>query len=187
MFLSYKRQPCVYEEDAAREITLISEGFSSIMDFQVRDLELNDLEKGLLDLLAQLTTVGELSRAKTEAAVKELFALPKIYKVVVIEDVGRKRIVATAKLVLERKLTRQCGTCGHIEDVVVDKECHGKKLGKRVVQTLLDHAQKAGCYKVILDCSDQNVAFYEKCGFEKKEVQMAKYLQDGDARIGTQH
>ena len=41
-----------------------------------------------------------------------------------------------------------------------------------MIEALLDHAQKASCYKVILDCSDQNVAFYKKCGFEKKEVQM---------------
>ncbi len=42
----------------------------------------------------------------------------------------------------------------------------------RVLAALLDYAREAWCYKVILDCSDQNVAFYEKCGFEKKEVQM---------------
>jgi len=32
-----------------------------------------------------------------------------------------------------------------------------------------------GCYKIILDCSEKNVPFYEKCGFKKKEVQMAFY------------
>ena len=34
--------------------------------------------------------------------------------------------------------------------------------------------QEAGCYKVILDCSEANVPFYEKCGLERKEVQMVK-------------
>lgn len=33
-----------------------------------------------------------------------------------------------------------------------------------------------GCYKVILDCSVENKAFYEKCGFQQKSVQMAMYF-----------
>ena len=33
-------------------------------------------------------------------------------------------------------------------------------------------AEEAGCYKVILDCSEENVPFYAKCGLTKKEVQM---------------
>ena len=32
-----------------------------------------------------------------------------------------------------------------------------------------------GCYKVILDCTEQNVPFYLSCGFTRKEVQMALY------------
>ena len=34
------------------------------------------------------------------------------------------------------------------------------------------------CYKTILDCSAENVQFYEKCGFGAKEIQMAKYYTD---------
>jgi len=29
---------------------------------------------------------------------------------------------------------------------------------------------------VILACSEDNVPFYERCGFEKKEIEMAWYL-----------
>jgi len=34
----------------------------------------------------------------------------------------------------------------------------------------------AGCYKVILDCAEKNIGFYEKCGFKRKEVTMAWYI-----------
>ena len=34
--------------------------------------------------------------------------------------------------------------------------------------------QSWGCYKVILDCSEDNVPFYNKCGLTKKEVQMVR-------------
>lgn len=37
-------------------------------------------------------------------------------------------------------------------------------------------AKEIGCYKVILDCSEGNVGFYERCGLVRKEVQMVKYF-----------
>jgi glucosamine-phosphate N-acetyltransferase len=37
---------------------------------------------------------------------------------------------------------------------------------------LKELAVEKGCYKVILDCSDSNVSFYEKCGFSKTEIMM---------------
>ena len=36
--------------------------------------------------------------------------------------------------------------------------------------------EQVGCYKVILDCSEGNVPFYERCGFQRKEVQMAVHF-----------
>ena len=36
--------------------------------------------------------------------------------------------------------------------------------------------KSAACSQVILDCSEENTAFYSKCGFSRKEVQMALYL-----------
>ena len=37
-------------------------------------------------------------------------------------------------------------------------------------------ARKAGCYKVILDCSEDNVDFYARSGFKRKEVHMVWLL-----------
>lgn len=36
---------------------------------------------------------------------------------------------------------------------------------------------------VILDCSEKNVPFYEKCGFKQKEVEMAWYVPQEKARL----
>jgi glucosamine-phosphate N-acetyltransferase len=47
----------------------------------------------------------------------------------------------------------------------------------RIIEELMKLGKAAGCYKVILDCSEKNVGFYKKCGFEQKEVCMAWYIR----------
>ena len=44
-----------------------------------------------------------------------------------------------------------------------------------------------GCYKVILDCAEANVPFYEKCGLTRKEVQMVRVFHTPRCIIGCQH
>ncbi|EEB90792.1 hypothetical protein MPER_10956, partial [Moniliophthora perniciosa FA553] len=60
--------------------------------------------------------------------------------------------------------------------IAVDKSQQGKKLGLRVIQALVGISERLGCYKTILNCSDANIPFYEKCGFIKKENEMARYV-----------
>lgn len=91
-------------------------------------------------------------------------------------DLDKKKIIATATLLVELKFIRNCGKCGHIEDVVVDSTYRGQRLGLRVIEALMDAAKEAGCYKVILDCSESNATFYQKAGLTKKEIQMVRYL-----------
>ena len=47
----------------------------------------------------------------------------------------------------------------------------------RAIAALTAYAKEQGCYKVILDCADDNAAFYSKCGFKQKEVQMVSGSQ----------
>ena len=68
------------------------------------------------------------------------------------------------------------GQCGHIEDVVTDAGARGGGLGRRIVEHLTGLARARGCYKVILDCAEDNAGFYAKCGFRRKEVQMVQYF-----------
>lgn len=142
----------------------------------VRDLEAGDYHKGYLQLLSQLTKVGDYDEATFKARFDEMSKRSDTYKVVIIEDLDKRQIIATATLVVELKFIRGCAKCGHVEDVVVDSTYRGLRLGLRVIEALMAAAQELGCYKVILDCSEDNVPFYEKCGLTRKEVQMVKYL-----------
>uniref|UniRef100_A0A061R1F9 Glucosamine 6-phosphate N-acetyltransferase n=1 Tax=Tetraselmis sp. GSL018 TaxID=582737 RepID=A0A061R1F9_9CHLO len=94
----------------------------------------------------------------------------------VVSDASEQRVVATATLLVERKFIHGCGKVGHIEDVVVDPGYRGQRLGQRLIEDLVGRAKAGGCYKVILDCSEDNAAFYEKCGLSRKEIQMVLYL-----------
>lgn len=48
----------------------------------------------------------------------------------------------------------------------------GGCVASRIIQELLEISKREGCYKVILDCNSDNVAFYDKCGLTAKDVQM---------------
>jgi glucosamine-phosphate N-acetyltransferase len=141
----------------------------------LRGLSRDDFGKGMMELLGQLTDSSGVSSEDFAKRADELIQDSRTH-VVVAEDTATGRVVGTAKLLVELKFTRQLGKCGHIEDVVVDTNVRGKQLGKRVVQECVRIAKEEGCYKVILDCADNNVAFYEKVGFKPKERQMALYL-----------
>lgn len=70
----------------------------------------------------------------------------------------------------------QCGKVGHIEDIAVASTERGNGLGLVIVKSLAALAQHYGCYKVILDCSEDNVKFYDKCGFTLKGSEMGLYF-----------
>jgi len=144
--------------------------------YQIRKLELSDKDKGFIELLKQLTVCDSVSDKDFQGRFEELARLGDDHLICVIEDSRSGKIVATGSVFIERKFIRNCGKVGHVEDVVVDSMARGSQLGKKVVEFLTNHASSMGCYKVILDCSEQNIPFYEKCGFKKKEVQMVKYF-----------
>ncbi|XP_002964886.2 glucosamine 6-phosphate N-acetyltransferase isoform X2 [Selaginella moellendorffii] len=143
---------------------------------ELRRLERGDFDKGFLQLMQQLTVVGDVSREMFDAKMQQLEKLGDYHRIVVIEDVKSGRVVATGSIFIEHKFARSCGKVGHLEDVVVDERMRGCHLGQRVIEALTSFAKDAGCYKVILDCKPENAAFYEKCGYSKKEIQMAKYF-----------
>lgn len=83
-----------------------------------------------------------------------------------------REIIGTATLHVLKKLIHGGSHVGLIEDVCVSEKYSGKGLGKQIIDELIEVAKDKKCYKVILNCSEDNVGFYKKCGFEQKEVQM---------------
>ncbi|KAF6839989.1 glucosamine 6-phosphate n-acetyltransferase [Colletotrichum musicola] len=144
--------------------------------YVVRALRLSDYNAGFLDCLRVLTTVGEITESQFAERYKWLSASDGYY-ILVIEDTARKAVVGTGALIVERKFIHSLGLVGHIEDIAVAKDQQGKKLGLRIIQALDFIAEKVGCYKSILDCSEANEGFYVKCGFRRAGLEMAHYYE----------
>ena len=81
----------------------------------------------------------------------------------------RDRIVATAALHILQKINRKLG---QIEDVVVSGDRRGLGLGKKIVEHLIEQSKAEGCYKTILNATDENVPFYAKMDFRVEQNQL---------------
>jgi len=159
--------------------------FSLLLRLRLRALEQKDFDNHFLVLLSELTEVGELPKSWCEQRL-EMLARDDLQEMVVVEDLSDARVCAAGTLVVENKFIHKCGRVGHLEDVVVHVGLRGKGLGSRIVERVLAVARQRGCYKVIVDCAERNVAFYEKCGFSRKDVQMARYFQVGSSPTAAQ-
>jgi glucosamine-phosphate N-acetyltransferase len=146
-------------------------------DYNIRALMADDYERGVLEVLKVLTTVGDISKEQFLEQFAYWHKHNDQYFVVVITNES-DAVVAVGSIVVERKLIHQCGKVGHIEDIAVDRSQQGKKLGLRLIHALTDIGHSQGAYKVILDCSEHNVPFYEKCGYAKAGVQMSLKFQE---------
>lgn len=133
-----------------------------IRPFTSTDLTENDQ---ILETLKALTVVSDIS-TEARSQIAEILTNPPYYVFVAEED---RVIVGTTTLLAEQKIARGGGICGHIEDVAVHADHQGKGIGSKLLTTAIDKARELGCYKIILDCSDANMSYYEKFGFTKVE------------------
>ena len=81
---------------------------------------------------------------------------------------------------VERKFIHENGLVGHLEDIVVHKDYRKLNFGRFIIDQLTFLGRVNGCYKILLDCSEKNVPFYEKCGYTRKGAEMACYMDVAD-------
>lgn len=141
---------------------------------RLRPVEPEDCHKGLFEVLSQLTSAPTIPASRFRELV-EAQRRGGVQQTIVAVNHGGS-IVGTGSVLLEPKFIRGGAPCAHIEDIVVDSKARGQNVGKEIIERLIEFAKDRGCYKVILDCAEGNVPFYEKCGLTKKECQMALYF-----------
>lgn len=143
--------------------------------FAFRKLSSSDYYKKYLQLIAQLSTLNP-QNISHPLFCNFVDSLTPNHQIFVIEETNNQKIVGSITILFEQKIIHDLGIVCHIEDVVTDKEFRGHGLGKSLVNFAIERAKEKGCYKIILDCNESNIKFYEKCGFHQKENQMALYL-----------
>lgn len=153
----------------------------SNFNFTIRDLHCNDYRNNYLNLLHQDFTINP-SNILFSDFTDYVNKLDSSHKIFIIEylnldepENNQTMIIGTATILIETKIIHNFGKVGHIEDVIVDNTFRGKGLGKLLIQKCIEYAKSCDCYKVILNCSDENINFYTKCGFIKKENEMVIY------------
>jgi len=129
----------------------------------IRELRKEDLGKGFLTTLDSLRQTSNIARSKAEEVFEKINS--NTDHIIVIAELDGK-IVGTTTLLIEPKFIHGGGLVGHIEDVVVDKDFQGQKIGEKIMKYILEFAKNRGCYKTILDCTDDVKPFYEKLGFK---------------------
>jgi|TARA_B110000438_G_scaffold202339_1_gene193922 glucosamine-phosphate N-acetyltransferase len=129
----------------------------------IRELEEKDFTKGFLNVLDTLRETSSMEESKAVEIFKNIKLNPK--HIIVVAEINGK-IVGSTTLLIEPKFIHQGGIVGHIEDVVVSKKFQGLEIGKKIIEYVLELAKNQGCYKTILDCSDEVKLFYEKIGFK---------------------
>ena len=137
----------------------------------IREIEEDDLKNGFLETLDFLRNTGDLDKNKANEILKKIKQNPNHIIYVAIDN---KKIVGSTTLLIEQKFIHDGGFVGHIEDVVVRKDCEGKGIGIKLVTSLLERAKEKNCYKTILDCKDDVKQFYERIGF-KRESNCMRY------------
>ncbi len=88
------------------------------------------------------------------------------------------RVVGTAMMHLQHKLSYHCGTAAHLEDVVVDRDCRGQGVGEQLVRHAVEAARAKGCYKIMLTCYPKTAGYYERLGFVQHDVGMRLELKE---------
>lgn len=87
-------------------------------------------------------------------------SIPNTYYTLVIVNKSTDTIVGVGCVFMERKFLRNLGRVGHIEDIAVDKNVQGAKLGLRIIQALTAISEAQGAYKTILNCSTANIRMW---------------------------
>jgi len=146
------------------------------MEYIIKELEETDDYKQYCKLLKQLTKINleEIDHQSFNQQLAIIKSNP-YHKIIIVKD--HDQIIGTTTVFIEPKFIHNLSRVAHIEDVVVSNNYRGHGIGRLLINHAVQIAKNHNCYKIILDCADDVVNFYQKLGFIKKENQMALYFE----------
>ncbi|WP_010582183.1 GNAT family N-acetyltransferase [Schlesneria paludicola] len=136
-------------------------------ELTIRLMDATDLDRGFLEAIGALRP-AELTRDQAISIYRHRLRSRVRTYVAIIDN----RIAGTAAVFIEPKFIHSGGIVGHIEDVAVHPAFQKHGVGRALVVHLLNECRNFHCYKVILDCAEGVIPFYEKLGFHRWERAM---------------
>ena len=131
---------------------------------------MSEIKKQYLVLLGELTTVSDISNEQFFKNIQQIHSIGQI-----IVGIEVDIIVCSGTLIIEPKIIHGGKSVGHIEDIVVLPQYRNKGIANELLDNLKQIAITQNCYKIILDCNECWVSFYEKNGFSQKGIQMTEF------------
>lgn len=123
----------------------------------------------LIDLYSQLSTCTDVQ----DNELLEFINRSNVFLYVT----DKMEIAGAITALYERKIIHNGGIVCHIEDLVVHKFHRNNGIATKLIDHVIADCKTKSCYKIILDCSLEMQAFYEKFNFENKNIQMACYFE----------
>ncbi|AGC02048.1 acetyltransferase [Acanthamoeba polyphaga moumouvirus] len=145
------------------------------MNVVIEEFTLNHDYEQYLYLLKQLTALNpdNISKQQFNDQMNLILSNPN-HKIIIAKC--DNIIVGSLTILIEPKIIHDLSKVAHIEDVIVDQNYRSYGIGGSLIKKAIEISKENGCYKIILDCSEKNIGFYQKYGFVKKEWQMAYYF-----------
>ena len=137
----------------------------------IKELEKDHLIDSFFDTLSNLTEIGEDVYNK-EFSQKILEKIKNAGNIRIFVAMKDSDIVGSITAIIEQKFIHNGGKICHIEDVVTRKGFEKLGIGSQLLEKVLELAKNEKCYKVILNCSEYNLKFYENLGFYKHDIGM---------------
>lgn len=136
----------------------------------IRELQEEDFEQFIPVINAFTRFPQTIERKRFE---QWLEAMPNGCHTFVYVEEGA--VIGTARALIEPKFSNNLSFMGHVEDVAVLPEHRGKGVARSLVDHIVEFCWNAGCYKIVLECSESLVPLYERSGFRPKGLGMSQY------------
>ena len=137
-------------------------------DVILREIEMYD-HKSYLELMFEFTNFTY--NLSYDDFILYLNDMKNHNKIIVLYSKFENKIIGAGTIFKINKLHNN--PVGQIEDVIVNDNFRGRGYGKLIIDELINIGlNDFKCYKIILNCLDKNIKFYEKCNFEEVGVEM---------------
>lgn len=132
----------------------------------IRDATIDDLPT-LVRLLGQLNETPSPAPTQRHVAAFAALTADSRQRLLVVEHDGV--VVGTAAMIIVPNLGHNGTPFAIVENVVVEEAARGQRHGEALLRYIINEAQAAGCYKVVLTSRKHRKdahRFYQRLGFD---------------------